>query len=358
MAAFRIFRRLASLLDVDTTAAAPGDALVLDGDGETWVPGTSGGATGPTGPTGSAGTTGVTGPTGATGPTGPTGVTGPAGTTGVTGAAGTTGTTGVTGPAGVTGAAGTTGVTGAAGTTGATGTAGAVGTTGVTGVTGVTGATGATGPTGTTGAQGTTGVTGATGPTGPTGPTGVGTTGATGATGTSAPSIVSGLPGSPSDNDEIYLLVGSGDTAVLWHLKYDSDITDQFKWRYLGGAPVAAEVATLENVASATYIDAATPGPSVVVPLDGVYDISFGSVLVSNGTNPMIASPSMAGSTPTEDDSISLDPSATEVDYHFRTIRRTITGTEPHTIKLQYRSNVGTGQVSRRTIAVTPVRVG
>lgn len=153
MAAFRIFRRLRTLLDVDTTTAAPGDVLLLDGDGETWVPGTAG-----------AGVTGATGPTGSAGATGPAG------------------TTGVTGPAGVTGAAGTTGVTGPAGVTGATGTAGAQGTTGATGPTGV-GTTGATGPTGTGGAAGATGVTGATGPTGPTGPTGVGTTGATGATG-------------------------------------------------------------------------------------------------------------------------------------------------------------------------------
>jgi trimeric autotransporter adhesin len=44
--AFRIFKRLSELLDVDTTGASVGDALVLDTDGETWVPGAGGGGGG------------------------------------------------------------------------------------------------------------------------------------------------------------------------------------------------------------------------------------------------------------------------------------------------------------------------
>lgn len=44
--AFRILRRLRELQDVDTSGATPGDRLVLDADGETWVPHTvSAGAT-------------------------------------------------------------------------------------------------------------------------------------------------------------------------------------------------------------------------------------------------------------------------------------------------------------------------
>ena len=50
MAADWIPRFLRKLKDVDTTGAAPGDSLVLDVDGETWVPGTVSGA--PSGPAG------------------------------------------------------------------------------------------------------------------------------------------------------------------------------------------------------------------------------------------------------------------------------------------------------------------
>lgn len=48
MSAFRVLRRLRDLLDVDTTGATVGDALVLDADGETWVPGAGGGGGAPT----------------------------------------------------------------------------------------------------------------------------------------------------------------------------------------------------------------------------------------------------------------------------------------------------------------------
>ncbi len=44
--AFRVFRRLRDLLDVDTSGAVAGDALVLDVDGETWIPGAGGGGGG------------------------------------------------------------------------------------------------------------------------------------------------------------------------------------------------------------------------------------------------------------------------------------------------------------------------
>lgn len=52
MTAFRVLRRLRDLLDVDTSSASAGDALVLDVDGVTWVPGTSGGGGAPSGAAG------------------------------------------------------------------------------------------------------------------------------------------------------------------------------------------------------------------------------------------------------------------------------------------------------------------
>ncbi len=53
MVATRVVRRLRDLFDVSVADAEPGDALVLDVDGETWVPGSAGGGGGaPSGPAG------------------------------------------------------------------------------------------------------------------------------------------------------------------------------------------------------------------------------------------------------------------------------------------------------------------
>jgi len=87
--------------------------------------------------------------------------------------------------------------------------------------------------------------------------------------------IVTSLPGSPTDLDEVYLKVGSGDTAVLWHMKYDSSITDSYKWRYLGGSPLFSRRDTTENRNSATYA-ALSSLPSVTLPGIGVYEFSHG----------------------------------------------------------------------------------
>lgn len=199
---------VATVNDLPTTGNQPGDAYVVQADGDLYVwsgsefvdagkivgPAGPTGATGPTGAQGAIGNVGPTGPTGATGEIGPIGPTGATGAIGATGPTGAQGEIGATGPTGATGAAGPTGPQGSQGNvgpTGATGDAGIAGPTGPTGATGAVGATGPTGPQGDAGAIGPTGPTGAAstvaGPTGPTGDAGtpgaVGPTGPTGAAG-------------------------------------------------------------------------------------------------------------------------------------------------------------------------------
>lgn len=89
--ALKIFRRLRDLLDVDTSSAAEGDALVFDETQEKWIPGAGGGGggePGPPGPEGPEGPAGPQGPTGATGAPGATGPEGPAGPEGPEGPSG------------------------------------------------------------------------------------------------------------------------------------------------------------------------------------------------------------------------------------------------------------------------------
>jgi hypothetical protein len=115
-------------------SVAPADTwclLVLDSDGDAWVPlieGYAGGVAGPPGPQGPQGvpgTPGTTGPTGPPGSSGAPGATGPTGATGPQGVKGDTGTQGPQGPAGIQGPAGPQGVKGDTGVQGPQGPSGA-----------------------------------------------------------------------------------------------------------------------------------------------------------------------------------------------------------------------------------------
>lgn len=69
--------------------------------------------------------------------------------------------------------------------------------------------------------------------------------------------------------------IADASNGVEWALKYKS-AEPTYKWRFLGGPPLYAEVATNESTASATYAALATPGPSVVVPRSGDYVVDHG----------------------------------------------------------------------------------
>lgn len=87
------------------------------------------------------------------------------------------------------------------------------------------------------------------------------------------PSIVASLPSSPSDLDEIYFQDAAMAAAkVVWHAKYRSGIG---KWEVLGGNPLVSEVTTGESRSANTYGALTTAGPSIAVPVAGVYDVEI-----------------------------------------------------------------------------------
>ena len=99
---------------------------------------------------------------------------------------------------------------------------------------------------------------------------------------------VTSLPGSPFNEQEVYY-AADATNGVYWHLRYRSASGSTHKWEALGAvAPLTAEVLTSQTTSSATYVDLATAGPTVTVPLAGDYLITFGATLYnSTGTNPV-----------------------------------------------------------------------
>lgn len=180
----------------------------------------------------------------------------------------------------------------------------------------------------------------------------------------SSPSVVTSLPGSPTDGEEVYYKVGTGDTATLWHLRYDSSITDAHKWRVLGCQDIHAEVVTDESTSSSTYGDLTTVGPSVTVPLAGVYEVQFGAGCYStvNGTD-ATASVSLGGSTPSDNDAIRhrgiSTSSQLSVSSPSRILaRETLAAGDTVVMKYHAGNVAGAGHFFNRWLTVRPIRLG
>lgn len=104
--------------------------------------------------------------------------------------------------------------------------------------------------------------------------------------------------------DEVYLEVDATN-GIQWHLAYESGETT-YKWRFLGGPPMYAEVATNEATASATYAALATAGPSITTPRAGDYIVEQGVWMQATGgvTNAALMSYDIGGTGAVDADAI------------------------------------------------------
>lgn len=167
--------------------------------------------------------------------------------------------------------------------------------------------------------------------------------------------LVTSLPVSPVDGQEIDLLVDATN-GVRWRLRYRSASSSAYKWEHVGGSPMQAEVLTVEATPGTSYGDCATVGPTVVLPVGGDFDISFGCYI--NGdtvAGPILAAPKLGSAATSDNDSVAAYTSL--IVSPARTIRRTglVSGS---TIKLQYKSPGSATTFGHRFLAVTPVRCG
>ena len=98
------------------------------------------------------------------------------------------------------------------------------------------------------------------------------------------PTPVTSLPSSPTDGQEVYYIVSDptsvGSTPnIVWHLRYRAANLTDYKWEFVGGAPMASFVP--EGVGpfpGDLWCDSTAPGgPVVTIPLRGTFVISHGA---------------------------------------------------------------------------------
>lgn len=89
--------------------------------------------------------------------------------------------------------------------------------------------------------------------------------------GSAAPGAATSLPNSPSNGQQAILVDSTSAPTFSWLFQYQSSAT---KWLFLGGSPLYASVEGSSSPAAQTY--ALNSGPSITIPVAGVYEVEFG----------------------------------------------------------------------------------
>src|SRR5882672_11252455 len=85
------------------------------------------------------------------------------------------------------------------------------------------------------------------------------------------------LPSNPVDGQEIRYAADQAN-GIFWDLRYSAQVG---KWCCIGGSPLIAEVTVASSMTSSTYGDPSvgTSGPSITLPLAGVYEVTHGAFM-------------------------------------------------------------------------------
>jgi len=176
------------------------------------------------------------------------------------------------------------------------------------------------------------------------------------------PPLVTSLPASPVDGQEVYFQADATN-GIVWRLRYNAGSSSAYKWEFVGGSPLFAEVATEETTASTTYVALATAGPTLTLPRAGDYDVEIGCRLYSSVNNTGALMGYDIGATGAVDaDAVSyyaaatLGGGATATGNYARARRKT--GLTAVALTAKYRATSAiTVAIGSRWMRVTPVRV-
>lgn len=152
---------------------------------------------------------------------------------------------------------------------------------------------------------------------------------------------VSSLPSNPYDGQEVsYQTADMLVNGFAWHLRYNAS-GNTYKWEYLGGPPYGVNVDANENYSSNVFGNLTT-AENLVVPLSGLYVVTYGAGISSgSGTSTAgLYSPSGAGVTASDAHAARMDFNTTYgngMSAHVSRTRNIVL--TPGTLRMQARSS-------------------
>ena len=175
------------------------------------------------------------------------------------------------------------------------------------------------------------------------------------------PTYETSLPGSPVDGQEIYYAADTTN-GVIWHLRYRS-AGGTYKWEFIGGSALTSYIDTNQTTSSSTYGDLATAGPSITVPVNGEYEITYQATIYNDSSASSTGARiklNINGSTLADTRPFIEHLSAVAFLLHspVKTQIESVTGTR--VVKMVYNNRTGSGNAnfSQRFLSIRPVRIG
>lgn len=172
--------------------------------------------------------------------------------------------------------------------------------------------------------------------------------------------VLTSLPASPVDGQEILFLADST-RRTIWHLRYNAGSSFSSKWEPVSTpAPLFSAVDTAElSTGTVAYQDLATVGPQVTAPVVGDYMLDYRTHVTSTGVTTPLVAPSIGGAAPAANDDAQATIAANSYVVSLSRQREKLGIAALATIRLRYNPGAVSGATfSRRSLAVTPLRVG
>lgn len=179
--------------------------------------------------------------------------------------------------------------------------------------------------------------------------------------------VVNALPPGPTDGDEIYFQnVAMATAGIMWHLRYRAAAPGLYKWEVIGTPPpLYDEVpAAQASTSGTTWVDLATVGPQITVPLAGDYMFTgeLDGYTADSASSPFVALKFGAAAVLSADRVFIFRGASatTKGAISGRSIKRTVTAANT-VVKLQYSNatnSAATVTFENRTLQVRPIRVG
>lgn len=168
------------------------------------------------------------------------------------------------------------------------------------------------------------------------------------------------FPATPADGN-IFIYTASSSAGVKWAFQYDSTQAT-YKWVCVGGLPLWSEVTAADARANAAYGALTNPGPSVILPFAGDYDVAVGFTgNVATANEFALMSYDIGGTGALDADGVELTStqaaSGNLYDYIAVSRPRRKTGLTAITLTSKYRTGGGSTTFKMRWMSVMPVRV-